>query len=294
MPDILPRRALSAGRVAKRFSMRASNRTSDRFLKGLTLGEPLGRGGMSRVREAATADGRRVAIKFPRRNGDAGHAAGRALVHREFGFLSEISHPNVVKALGLVRIANGRDESVSGLGMVMEYLDGGDLVSLAGGPPRIWAPVATRIACALDHLHRSGIVHRDLKPRNVLLRSGDMPCLIDFALAARIGGPAPRGGGTAAYRRRVSVDGADVTDDVYALAVLVYELWVGDLPFGRNSRLSNGENRREFSALRPVPGMRGLTDVAEVVCDILNERDAALTRGIEPLRHALESVVVEH
>ena len=215
--------------------MRASNKTSDRFLKGLTLGGPLGQGGMSRVREAATADGRRVAVKFPRLNGDAGHAAGRALVHREFAFLSEISHPNVVRALGLVRISNGRDKIVSGLGMVMEYVDGGDLVSLAGGPPRKWVPVATRIAHAVEHLHRCGIVHRDLKPRNILMRRGDMPCLIDFALAARIDGPAPRGGGTAAYRRRMSVDGADVADDVYALAVLVHELWAGGLAVRQES-----------------------------------------------------------
>lgn len=270
--------------------MRASDTTSDCFLKGLTLGEPLGRGGMSRVLVAATADGQRVAVKFPRLEGEAGQAAGRALVHREYGFLSEISHPNVVNALGLVRIPNGRDDSVSGPGLVMEYLDGGDLVSMAGCQPRIWVPVATRIACALDHLHRSGIVHRDLKPRNILLRRGDMPCLIDFALAARIGGPAPRGGGTAAYRRRKSTDEADVADDVYALAVLVYELWLGTLPFGRNPTQLNGEHSRLFRELRPVPGVRGTRRLAEVLAGILNQREAALSAGIGPLRHALESV----
>ena len=270
--------------------MRANDTTSDRFLKGLTLGGPLGRGGMSRIREAASADGRRFAVKFPNLNGGASRAASRALLHREFGYLSEISHPNVVKAFGLVRVPNGRDECASGLGMVMEYLDGGDLVSLAGGPPRIWAPVATRIVRAVDHLHRSGIVHRDLKPRNILMRSGGMPCLIDFAMAARTGGKAPGGGGTAAYLRRKPARYADAAEDIYALAVLVHELWAGDLPFGRNPRLADGERRRGFPALRPVPGVRGLSVVADVVTDILNERDAALSRGIGPLRHALESV----
>lgn len=270
--------------------MRASDTTSDRFLKGLTLGEPLGRGGMSRVLAAATADGQRVAVKFPRLDGDADQAAGRVLVHREYGFLSQISHPNVINVLGLFRIPNERDDSVSGPGLVMEYLDGGDLVSMAGCPLRIWVPVATRIACALDYLHRSGIVHRDLKPRNILLRRGDMPCLIDFALAARIGGPAPRGGGTAAYRRRKSTDEADVADDVYALAVLVYELWLGTLPFGRNPTQLNGEHSRLFPELRPDPGVRGTRHLAEVLSGILNQREAALSAGIGPLRHALESV----
>ena len=67
----------------------------------------------------------------------------------------------------------------------------------------------------------------------------------------------------------------------------------GGLPFGRNPGLSDEENRREFPALRPVPGMRGLTDLAEVLYAILNGRDATLSKGIAQLRHALESVV-EH
>ena len=274
--------------------MRASETTSDGFLKGLTLGEPLGHGGMSRVREAVTADGRRVAVKVPRLNGGASRAAVRALVLREYGFLKEISHPNVVKAHGLVRIADDQGGPASGPGLVMEYLDGGDLVSMAGGPPRTWVPVATRIACAVDHLHRSGIVHRDLKPRNILMRRGDVPCLIDFALAARIGGAAPRGGGTAAYRRPDAVEEASEADDVHAFAVLVYELWSGALPFGRNPRQSNGEHRRQFPELRQVPGVRGLRNVANILSGILNRREEALSAGIEPLRHALESVVAEH
>ena len=269
--------------------MRATDTTSDRFLKGLTLGGSLGRGGMSRIRTAASADGRRFAVKFPNLNGGAGRAASRALLHREFGYLSEISHPNVVKAYGLVRVPDGRDEFASGLGMVMEYLDGGDLVSLAGGPPRIWVPVATRIVRAVDHLHRSGIVHRDLKPRNILMRSGRMPCLIDFALAARTGGVAPRGGGTAAYQRGAGFEEADPADDVYALAVLVHELWFGALPFGRRPTPGVRSKWRGIPEPGPTPGVRGLRRLAGILADVLAQRRAALSAGIRPLRHALES-----
>ena len=271
--------------------MRARDTSSVSYLEGLNLGGPLGQGGMSRVREATTAEGRRVAVKYPRLDG-ASHAAARALVHREFGFLHGISHPNVVAVFGLARMPDLPDAPAAGLGMVMEYLGGGDLVSMAGAPPRCWAPVAAQVARAVDHLHGTGIVHRDLKPRNVLLRSEDAPCLIDFALAAHIGGPTPRGGGTAAYRRRASADEADVADDVYALAVLVYELWIGALPFDKHPTPSNAESRRQFPELRPVPGVRGLNHLADVLSDILNQRESALTAGIRPLRHALESVVL--
>ena len=342
--------------------MRARDTSSVSYLEGLSLGPPLGQGGMSRVREAATAEGRRVAVKFPRLD-DASHAAARALVHREYGFLDGISHPNVVAVFGLTRTPDWPDAPAAGPaargksppafdrrgipadcvarrsnipdilppralsagrraglgatgdfchgllaahGMVMEYLEGGDLVSLAAAPPRCWVPVARQVARAVDHLHCNGIVHRDLKPRNILLRSDDAPCLIDFALAARVGAPTPAGGGTAAYRRRTATgeagatgeadatDEACVADDVYALAVVVYELWTGALPYGQNPTRSNGARRREFPELRPVPGVRGLNHLADVLSDILNERDSALDSGIRPLRHALESVGSNH
>ena len=282
--------------------MRARDKSSVGYLEGLSLGEPLGQGGMSRVREATTAGGRRVAVKFCRLN-DASHAGARALAHREFDFLDGISHPNVVAVFGLARIPDWPHAGAGGLaarGMVMEYLEGGDLVSLAAAPPRCWVPVARQVARAVDHLHRNGIVHRDLKPRNILLRSDDAPCLIDFALAARVGAPTPAGGGTAAYRRRAAADEAGATgeacvaDDVYALAAVVYELWTGALPYGQNPARPNGARRREFPELRAVPGVRGLDHLADVLSDILNQRNPALAAGIRPLRHALESVGSNH
>ena len=279
--------------------MRARDTSSVSYLEGLSLGAPLGQGGMSRVRGATTAEGRRVAVKFPRL-GDASHAAARALVHREFGFLDGIFHPNVVAVFGLARVPFWPDVPADGIGMVMEYLEGGDLVSLAGAPPRCWVPVARQVARAVDHLHRNGIVHRDLKPRNILLRGDDAPCLIDFALAARVGAPTPAGGGTVAYRRRTAADEAGktgeacVVDDVYALAAVVYELWTGALPYGQRPTRSNGARRREFPELRAVPGVRGLNHLADVLSDILNERDSALDSGIRPLLHALESVGSNH
>ena len=261
---------------------------SDRTLEGLAFGAPLGQGGMSRVHEATTADGRRVAVKFPRADSAA---AGRALIRREFGFLSAISHPNVVAVLGLASLESSARYAP---GIVMEYLGGGDLVSLAGAPPRRWVPVARQVARAVDDLHRAGIVHRDLKPRNVLLGSGDAPHLIDFALAARIGGAAPRGGGTAAYRRDARFDEAEATDDVYALAVLVYELWFGALPFGRHPTPRSRNNWRGISEPGQTPGVRGLRRLAGILADVLAQHPAALCAGIRPLRHALESVVLNH
>ena len=275
-----------------RLELNSPNDSSrDRTLEGLSLGELLGQGGMSQVREATTADGRRVAVKLPRIDGD--RAAGRMLIRREFGFLRGVSHPNIVALLGLAQIPRPTPAAGFEPGIVMEYLGGGDLVSLAGASPHQWAPVAAQVARAVDDLHDTGIVHRDLKPRNVLLGSGEVPHLIDFALAASIGGTVPGSGGTAAYQRAARVDEGAVADDVHALAVLVYELWFGTLPFGRNP---DPQARKHWGGLPEFgtpPGVRGLRRLAGILTDVLAQRPAALSGGVGPLRRALESVVIE-
>ena len=285
----------------------------------LTLGALLGQGGMSQVRQAATAEGRRVAIKFPRTD-VVNRAAARALVRRELKFLDRLSHPNVVSVLGRVDAEPGlargphppstaaadplavdvrtpssrRDRVPAGTpGIVMEYVGGGDLVSLAGAPPRRWLPVAAQIAGTLEYLHGVGIVHRDVKPRNVLLRPGDVPCLIDFALAAQVGGPALSGGGTAAYQGNGWGGAAALSDDVYAFAVLVYELWTGALPFGDRPLPRAREEWRGFPECGAYPGVRGFGHLAAVLSEVLGRGRSVPDGGIGPLRHALESVVVE-
>ncbi len=266
-----------------------ANGLRDRTLEGLSLGALLGQGGMSRVHEATAADGKRVAVKLP--CADAPPAAG-ALIRREFDFLGAMSHPNVVAVSGLVGIPRPAPSADHDPGIVMEYVGGGDLVSLSGSSPRRWVPLASQVARAVDDLHCAGIVHRDLKPRNVLLGPGDVPRLIDFALAARIGGAAPRGGGTAAYQRGGKFEAAEVADDVYALAVLVHELWFGALPFGRYPTPQARSNWRGISEPGPTPGIRGLRRLAGILADVLAQHPAALSAGIPPLRHALESVVL--
>ena len=247
---------------------------------------------MCEIRLATTDDGERVAVKLPRADG-VNRDAARTLIRREFGFLREISHPNVVAVLALARMPCEPSRAEPDFGIVMEYIDGGDLVSLAGSPPRHWVPVAARIAAALDYLHGAGFLHGDIKPRNVLLRREDVPCLIDFALAARIGGPVPRGGGTAAYQRRSPGGVAELADDVYAFAVMVCELWTGALPFGRNPPHGACGGWRGMPERGPAPGVRGLGQVGAAVSHLLETTHAARTLGIGPLRHALESVVID-
>ena len=258
------------------------NAVHDALLK---LDRRVGEGGVAQVWRATTSDGRTVAVKLPRAE-FADRPGSETLLRREFGFLVELSHENVVSVEGLVAMEGG-------LGLVMEYVSGGDAVSLAGAPAERWLPVAVGVARAVAHVHAKGFVHRDIKPRNVLLRPGDRPCLIDFAMTANAGDPKPPGGGTVAYQRSSQRSGrpARPGDDVHALAASVYELWTGRLPFG--SEPEPGALGRPVlpSELPASTGPRRA--LAEAVSGTLNDDAEEQDRGLQPLLDALELAVAD-
>ncbi len=102
--------------------------------------------------------------------------------------------------------------------------------------------ILTETADAVARAHRDGVVHRDIKPENILLQDGH-PLLADFGVARAIQeastgqrltatGMAP---GTPAYMAPEQLAGEQHVDgrsDVYALAVVGYEMLTGVSPFG--------------------------------------------------------------
>jgi serine/threonine protein kinase len=129
---------------------------------------------------------------------------------------------------------------------VMDYADAGTLADRmrdrrAGGGSysvddamRLSSDIADGLAVA----HRQGIVHRDLKPSNVLFRTssgrGVRLVLADFGIARSL--ESARGStiaaGTPHYMAPEQAQGqADRPSDVYAAAVILHELLVGDCPF---------------------------------------------------------------
>lgn len=187
---------------------------------GATLETRLHSGSVTDVYRGRLDGGRPVAIKLTWRPGAA------ALVAREHSTLAALSHPHIVRPL---RFAARDDAAV----LVLEYLSAGDLVSLAKEPPQRWAGAALAVASALAAVHDAGFVHGDLKARNVLFAAGGTPKLIDFGSALPIGRRRGAGGRTPAHEPlRFTFEEAAPEQDVYALAVLIYELAVGRLPFG--------------------------------------------------------------
>jgi eukaryotic-like serine/threonine-protein kinase len=208
----------------------------------------LGRGGMGTVYSAADLMlHRSVAVKVLRDDlaADA-EAAGR--FEREARTAAGLSHPNVVTIHDFGLTVRGRGF------LVMEHLEGRTLreVLEAEGPlpPARVLGVLLPVCAAVDAAHRRQLVHRDLKPENVFLarvEGREIPKILDFGIAkalrpASAGTPRDTGGvmlGTPEYMAPEQLRGEAAAPawDVWALAVLAFEMLTGRHPFESTVRL---------------------------------------------------------
>ena len=112
--------------------------------------------------------------------------------------------------------------------------------------PEIVCRIGVQLAQALDHAHKQGILHRDVKPANILLSADGSPKLADFniSFSSQIEGASPAAyfGGSLAYMSPEQLEACnpkhprqpgelDGRSDLYALAVVLWELLHGQRPF---------------------------------------------------------------
>ncbi len=227
-------------------------RPKDPFIGRAILGgqyevlEKIGTGGMGSVYKASQpAMNRMVAIKIlhPKL---AGRKDLTSRFRREARAMSQLTHPNTVTVFTF-----GELEDDGSLYIVMELLEGRNLnqaVRREGPlPPERAIPILVQVCGALQEAHDLGIVHRDLKPENIFLaRQGgltDFPKVLDFGLAKVTERQMQPGSiiltqegmvfGTPEFMSPEQAQGRtlDARSDIYSLAVILYELLTGKLPF---------------------------------------------------------------
>lgn len=218
----------------------------DRFL-GKTIAaryrltKKLGSGGMSVVYLARhELISRLSAIKILRPE-LARLAEHRERFLREARAVNRINHENIVEITDV-----GESDGIAYL--VMEYVEGESLLAQIQKGPLRWergVRIAMQVASALARTHQTGIIHRDLKPENILLlprRPGDEAApdlvkLTDFGIAKMTGEPSltlnEQLFGTPGYIAPEYVAGIPIDGraDIYSLAVVLYEMVTGRLPF---------------------------------------------------------------
>jgi hypothetical protein len=214
-----------------------------RFLPGTVVGGRyriaglLGRGGMGEVYRATDLTlGQAVALKFlPEATSNDERVLAR--FYNEVRVARQVTHPNVCRVYDVGQVQNLHYIS-------MEFVDGEDLGVLLRRIGRLPADkgieTARKICAGLAAAHEKGVLHRDLKPANVMIDGRGQVIIMDFGLAGLAGQlQGDVRSGTPAYMSPEQLAGTEVTvkSDIYALGMLLYEIFTGRQAFQASSMI---------------------------------------------------------
>ena len=199
----------------------------------------IGHGGMGEIfRATDDALGRAVAIKVLAERYAEDEAVRRRFMREALAAARLSGEPNTVT---IFDVGEWNERPF----IVMEHLSGGtldDVIARDGAQPAArvlrWLEQAGE---ALDHAHANGVVHRDVKPGNLLLDRDENVHVADFGIASAAGMDSLTATGTilgtAGYLSPEQAQGqrATAASDIYALAVVAFELLTGDRPYRRES-----------------------------------------------------------
>jgi serine/threonine-protein kinase len=188
----------------------------------------------------------------------------------------QVSHPNVCRVFDVGEIEGQHYLS-------MEYVDGEDLASLllriGRLPPDKAIQIARQLCAGLAAAHEQGILHRDLKPANVMIDGRGRAKITDFGLAGLAEQFEKRDlrSGTPTYMAPEQLVGKEVTlrSDVYALGLVLYELFTGKRPFRADTPAELARLQQESTPTTPSDFVEGLDPVAERAILRCLERDPA-------------------
>lgn len=198
----------------------------------------LGKGSFAEVRLATRiSDNVLVAIKsYP--NNAQNSAQAHKVIQNEIKVLKSIDHPNIIKLLDII-------VSKDYTHLVLDYCEGLNLYEYMHNRQgkAISESLARRIFIqlidAVNYMHLNNIYHRDLKLDNIMIDRTGKVTIIDFGFAIQV----PKDTkvtsfcGTPFYMapeiyQMISYKGHSV--DIWALAVILYKITVGEFPFKKS------------------------------------------------------------
>ena len=246
----------------------------------------LGEGGMGQVYLAEhIAIEKRIALKVL--HAEYAHKGDIvARFQQEAISASRIKHPNVLDVFDFGQLENGC------FYLAMEFLEGNDLADEIQRSRVIEPYLALQICRALAAAHGKGVVHRDMKPENVFLQrtpdGEEVVKIVDFGIAQlRTNEEAAAGAskrrltrtgmifGTPEYMSPEQAAGkhADLRSDVYAVAIILYEMFTGAVPFTGETFLEV-LNKHLNGTMPPMPAVFPELQISP-------ELQAVITRGLE-------------
>lgn len=198
--------------------------------------EQLGEGGAGRVYGGVAPDRSPVAIKVLTNSS----ADKRARFQNEIAFLQANRHPNIVTVIDHGLAVNGK---ISFPFYVMPRYEGSmrNLLRKRIAQNSV-LPFFSQVLDGVEAAHLKGVVHRDLKPENILYQEqtlaiadfGTARFTEDLLIALVQTGPADRLANFLYAAPEQRVQGAKVTAsaDIYALGLMLNEMFTGAVPHG--------------------------------------------------------------
>ncbi len=301
--------------------------TSDGFLDAPVAGtkigpwrvlRELGRGGMGVVYLVERPDAElpmRAALKRLR-DGAALDAHGVRRFREERRILAQLEHP------GIARLLDGGVSSDGTPWFAMEYVDGLPIdewcrTQRLGVRDRV--RLMLRVLDAVQHAHSRLVVHRDLKPGNVVVAQDGAPRLLDFGIAklltAELDTDATRPFASTMTRNngapmslpyaapeQVRELAVSTETDVYALGVLLYELFTGALPYGTGregraaleARILAGDARRPSQQLSQTSSLAAGLPAGTVTRTLRGDLDVIVLKAmhVEPARRYVSAAAL--
>ncbi len=259
---------------AREIVRRTLDNSGQLLKKRFVLEEILGYGGMGTVYKAS--DLRKIEAEDPNPyiaikvlNQDfQDHPDAFVTLQQETAKSHTLAHPNIVTV-------HDFDRDGDTLYMTMELLEGQPLDQLLKVHPQgLKKPQAMKIVrdlcAALAYAHQRQIIHADFKPGNVFVMKDGSAKVLDFGIARAASKESQKhkfdagqlGALTPAYASIEMVEDKPLTftDDVYAMACVVYEIFTGRHPYANRSaytahqqqlkpRRVDALNNREWRAL---------------------------------------------
>jgi serine/threonine protein kinase len=255
--------------------------------------ELIGEGGAGRVYGGTDNDKFPIAIKVLAE--DRASTDKRNRFKNEIAFLSRNRHPNIVTVIDH-GVARGGE--INGAFYVMPRYDGNlrDLIKLGIKPDEVLA-LFLQMLDGVEAAHLKNVVHRDLKPENILHdKKSRTLAIADFGVARFTEdilatvvetGPNQRLANFqyAAPEQRTAGQQVGVTADIYALGLMLNEMFTGVVPHGT-----------QYRTIGQVSESMGFLD--EIVSRMLSQAPGQRPISIEELkgliqRHRSEAVSLQ-
>ncbi|MBC7795634.1 MAG: serine/threonine protein kinase, partial [Pyrinomonadaceae bacterium] len=174
--------------------------------------------------------------------------------------LSHVNHPSIGGVLDAGELAEGRPF------VVMEFVEGQSLRELLRENGKLnaieTARIVRQVAQALTEAHNNRILHRDLKPENIYLKpletGGEQVKVLNFGIGSET--DVRENNNTLTnledfvYQspEQLEAKAPSPESDIYALAVIAYEMLTGQKPFGGLTAKSLRESQRRGIKVLPT------------------------------------------